>query len=132
MLLEGVVLDERDQPVAGAEVWVSSAPPRRMQTEADGTFAFDKLLGRTYAVGARAGDLVGGPVSTRAAADAEPVVIRLRPGALVKVTVTDAATTKPVAGAAVTLADALESSAVTDGSGVAVIHGVGAGWLSAV
>jgi protocatechuate 3,4-dioxygenase beta subunit len=130
MLLEGVVLDEREQPVAGAEVWVSSAPPRRMLTEADGTFAFDKLLGRTYAVGARAGDRVGGPVSTRAAADAEPVVIRLRPGALVKVTVTDAGTTKPVAGATVTLADPLESSAVTDGSGVAAIHGVGDGWIA--
>ncbi|MBL8621429.1 MAG: carboxypeptidase regulatory-like domain-containing protein [Myxococcales bacterium] len=130
MLLEGVVLDERDQPVAGADVWVSSAPPRRMQTEADGTFTFDKLLGRTYAVGARAGDRVGGPVSTRAAADAEPVVIRLRPGAVVRVTVTDAATTKPVAGATVTLADALESSAVTDGTGVAAIHGVGDGWIA--
>ncbi|MBK9030571.1 MAG: carboxypeptidase regulatory-like domain-containing protein [Myxococcales bacterium] len=132
LLLEGQVLDDLDHPVAGAEVWVSSAPLRKVTTEADGSFAFDKLLGRTYAVGARRGDLVGGPVSTRVAADAEPVIIRLRLGATVKVTVHgDGADARPVAGAVVTLASITEPTATTDAAGVATFTGVDDGWTVA-
>ncbi|MEZ4400307.1 MAG: carboxypeptidase-like regulatory domain-containing protein [Kofleriaceae bacterium] len=130
MRLEGLVLDEHDQPVAGAEVWLTSTPPRTATTETDGSFAFDKLIGRTYTVGARAGDLVGGPMSTRVGPAAEPVVLRLRPGATATVTVHDAADDRPIAGATATLVGAGERSATTDGAGVARFVGVDDGWLA--
>lgn len=129
LLLEGQVLDERDQPVAGAEVWISSSPPRTATSEADGTFSFDKLLGRTYAVGARAGELVGGPVQTRVTAEAEPVVIRLRAGATVIVTVRDAERDRPVADATVTLERTSRQTATSGADGVARLTGIGDGWV---
>ncbi len=128
--IEGLVLDERDQPVAGAEVWLSSSPTRTVKAESDGSFAFDKLLGRTYSVGARSGALIGGPVSTRVAADAEPVVIRLRPGATLTVTVHDAGAGAPIAGATVTLSAMTEPTATTDAAGVATFVGVADGWTA--
>ena len=128
--LEGVVLDDKDQPVPGAEVWLSSSPTRTVKAESDGSFAFDKLLGRTYSVGARAGALVGGPVSTRVAADAEPVVIRLRPGATLTVNVHDAGAGAPIAGATVTLSAMTEPTATTDAAGVATFIGVTDGWTA--
>lgn len=129
LLLEGVVLDERDQPVAGADVWISTSPPRTARTETDGTFSFDKLLGRTYAVGARAEELVGGPIQTRVTATPEPVVIRLRQGATVTATVRDADGEQPIAGATVRLEGPTDRSATTDASGVVRFRGVDDGWL---
>src|SRR4029078_9754347 len=60
--LEGQVLGPDDQPVAGAVVALGSVPPRTAKSEKDGSFEFDKLVGRTYALTARSGDMVGGPV----------------------------------------------------------------------
>ncbi len=128
LLLEGLVLDEREQPVAGAEVWISSAPQRTAKTESDGTFSFDKLLGRDYAIGARSGELVGGPVMTKLVAGGEPVVIRLRPGAQLAVTVRDVVGDKPIANATVTLVEATSPSVTTDATGHATFKGVGDGW----
>nr|HPH70433.1 carboxypeptidase-like regulatory domain-containing protein [Kofleriaceae bacterium] len=46
--LEGQVLGPDGKGVANADVWLSSVPPRSTKTKEDGTFAFDKLVGRTY------------------------------------------------------------------------------------
>jgi hypothetical protein len=58
--LEGQVVEPDGKPAAGVTVWLSSAPPRTITTEDDGTFSFDRLVGRTYAVSARRGELIGG------------------------------------------------------------------------
>src|SRR5689334_17371593 len=42
--IEGQVLDDHDDPVKGAEVWLSSSPPRSAKTGDDGSFTFDKLV----------------------------------------------------------------------------------------
>lgn len=130
LLLEGAVLDEHDQPVAGAEVWISSAPRRTATTDTDGSFSFDKLLGREYAIGARAGDRIGGPLTTKVTAGGEPVVIRLRAGAQLVVTVRAADGDQPIAGATVTLLEGGEPTETTDGDGHATFRGVGDGYTS--
>jgi len=132
LLLEGQVLDEQDHPVAGAEVRLSSVPARTTKTDTDGSFSFDKLLGRTYSVNARAGDKIGRAVAKVTASGGDPVVIRLRQGATLTVTVTDAATQKPIAKARVMRLDTGDESdeATTDGAGQAVLHGVDEGWVS--
>src|SRR5262245_46648536 len=60
--LEGQVVDEDGHGVGGAEVWLGSVPPRSAKSEDDGTFAFDKLVGREYALTATSAELIGGPV----------------------------------------------------------------------
>ena len=128
LLLEGQVLGEDEQPVGGAEVWLSSKPPRSVKTEADGGFSFDKLLPREYSLSARSDDGVGGPVMVKVGPDLEPVIIRLREGATLEVRVTAEADGTPVSGAAVSLSEAGEPSKSTSGEGIALFKGVGTGW----
>ncbi|HVV86770.1 MAG TPA: carboxypeptidase-like regulatory domain-containing protein [Kofleriaceae bacterium] len=126
--LDGQVLDEDDQPVAGAIVRISSAPPRTATTNATGEFSFDKLLGRTYSLTARHDDKVGGPVQAKGSSK-DPVVIRLRPGAALEVAVTDAATRKPVAAARVLLVDEEGREETTGPDGVARFAAIDDGWV---
>lgn len=132
-VLEGQVLDEQDQAVAGALVRISSSPPRTATTNPTGEFSFDKLLGRTYALTARSGDKLGGPVNAKGSSH-EPVVIRLRQGTTLEVAVTDGAGKKPVAGARVMLLDdgegegELEAEDQTGADGVARFPAVAAGF----
>lgn len=93
----GQVLDQDGEGVGGADVWLSSNPPRTVVSEADGSFTIDKLLARTYWVSARKGELVGGPAASPMGASAEPVIIRMTAGVTVDVLVKDEAG-KPVAG----------------------------------
>src|ERR1051325_1922711 len=60
--LEGQVIDEAERPVAGAPVRIDAAPARNATTDVGGSFAFDRLTGRTYVVLAHAGGRVAGPV----------------------------------------------------------------------
>ena len=124
--LEGQVVGPDGKGVAKAEVWISAVPPRTATTEEDGTFAFDKLVGRTYELGAESGELIGGPIDVRLSDRTDPAVIRIAAGATLVVTVTDDAS-KPVAGAEV-----VESrhTATTDDQGKATIKGVRPGWVS--
>src|SRR4051812_43580093 len=46
--VEGQVVDAESQGVGGATVVISARPPRTVVTEADGSFAFDHLIGRQY------------------------------------------------------------------------------------
>lgn len=128
LLLEGQVLDEDDEPVAGAQVWLTSAPPRSATTEGDGSFSFDHLLPREYAVTARAGDSIGGPVTVRVSASVGPVVVRLRAGSTLTVKVTDEESKGPVSGAKVGITAMGHDPETTNGDGVAELHGVRPGW----
>lgn len=117
--LEGQVIDAQDHPVAGATVVLGSNPPRTTTSEADGSFAFDELVGRPYTLAARAKDGVAGPVTAKLTSKSEPVVLKLRPG--VKLTVTVVGTDqKPIDGATVELRGVDDQRGLTAGGGVAV------------
>lgn len=130
LLLEGQVLDEHDEPVAGAQVWVSSTPPRSATTEGDGSFGFDKLLPREYAVTARAGDATGGPVMVRVTPTVQPVVVRLRQGATLTVRVSDEVSGAAVVGAEVEVEEMGRDPVKTGADGAAAFRGLAAGWSS--
>ncbi|HKA90706.1 MAG TPA: carboxypeptidase regulatory-like domain-containing protein [Haliangiales bacterium] len=127
--LEGQVIDDEERPVGGAVVLLGSRPRRTAKTEADGSFAFDQLVGRSYFVAARKDDAVAGPVTVRVTAKTEPVTLRLKGAATLEVTVIAADTRKPLAGADVTIgAEEGGSTAPTGADGKARLRGVGAGW----
>ncbi len=127
--LEGQVVDPDGAPAAGVTVWLSAAPPRTTTTEDDGTFSFDRLVGRTYAVSARRGELIGGPVRAKLTAGSEPVVIRLGEGAALVVTVVDDAK-QPVVGAEVKLRGSAELAVKTTERGTVRLAPVHPGWLT--
>jgi uncharacterized GH25 family protein len=127
--LEGQVQGPDGGGVGGATVWLGSVPPRSTKSEEDGTFSFDKLVGRTYALTASTADLVGGPVSYKLTEKSDPVVIRIGAGAAVIVTVSDE-DGKPIAGATVKAGE--EKSETTDDKGVATLRPVRPGWVGVV
>jgi uncharacterized GH25 family protein len=129
LVLEGQVQGPDGNGVGGAIVWLGAVPPRKTTTEEDGTFSFDKLVGRTYGLTASAGDLVGGPVSYKLTEKSDPVVIRIGAGAAVVVTVTDDEG-KPLGGATVKVDE--EKSETTDDKGVATLKPVRPGWIGVI
>jgi protocatechuate 3,4-dioxygenase beta subunit len=128
--LEGQVVDRDDHGVGGAEVVVGSRPPRTTTTEGDGTFHFDKLIAREYGLTATAGDLAG-TAQVDLTADSDPVIIRMREGAAVEITVVDAGTNKPLAGAAVAMRSLRDVAETTDSDGIARFRGVAPGFAIA-
>ena len=127
--LEGQVIDGDGDGVGGAEVWLGSVPPRSTKTEEDGTFAFDKLVGREYSLSAVAGTRAGGPVQYKLTETSDPVVIRVAEGAKLVVTVVrdDG---RPVEGAEVRLASMGERTARTIADGTATLSPVHPGWIA--
>jgi RNA polymerase sigma-70 factor (ECF subfamily) len=123
--LEGQVIDADEHPVGGAIVAIDTNPPRTVISEADGSFAFARLIGRDYKLEARAGDGYAGPAYLRLTEAAEPVILRVGPGASISVEVRDADSGDPIAGAAVELRSMLSWSATTAGDGVARLRGGG-------
>ena len=124
--LEGQVQDVDGTPVAGAEVQISTTPPRTATTEDDGSFFFDKLVGRTYYLSATHAANVGGPVTYKLLANnPDPVVIRLVEGAKLEVTVLDV-DKKPVADADVK--NDHDHVTRTGADGKALIKPVRSGW----
>ncbi|HTE53928.1 MAG TPA: sigma-70 family RNA polymerase sigma factor [Kofleriaceae bacterium] len=123
--LEGQVISSDESPVGGAIVAIDTNPPRIVTSEADGSFAFDHLIGRDYKLEARADDGYAGPVHLRLAEDTEPVILRVGPGASVTVEVRDADSGDPIAGAVVELRSTLSWTATTGDDGVARLKGVG-------
>ena len=128
--LEGQVVDADDHAVAGAEVTVSTNPPRMVTSEPDGSFVFTRLVGRTYNLSARADAGFAGPVTARLNASSEPVILKLRPAASIEVR-TLASDGKPIAGATIEirgLATIVSTIAATTGAdGRTVVNGIGAG-----
>ena len=97
--LEGLVVDEHDRPVAGADVELSTRPPRRTQSDTDGSFAIDGLLPQSYVIHAWTRDRYTSHTPFIARPTTEPIILHLRPGNTVAYTVLDAGTDQPIAGA---------------------------------
>jgi protocatechuate 3,4-dioxygenase beta subunit len=126
--LEGQVVDADGKGQGGAEVTLASVPPRTLKAEDDGTFAFDKLVGRTYELSATRGDLIG-TVTYKLVGGGDPVVIRVGAGAGVDVTVTDEKS-QPIANANVSVSEPAKREAATDDKGHALLKGVKPGWVA--
>ena len=126
--LEGQVLGPDGKGVAKATVKLASAPQRTALTEDDGTFEFDKLFPRPYALSATSGDLVGS-LSFKLTASSGPAVIHISEGAAVDVTVVDEPG-KPIAGATVHEGGEEDPVVVTDERGTAKLKGVKPGWIT--
>jgi hypothetical protein len=126
--LEGQVIDEEEAPVAGARVAIDSRPPRVVETDRDGSFAFDRLIGRTYRLEASAGGGYAGPAQLRLREDTEPVILRLRSATAIEVEVRDP-DGGPVADAEVELRSTLTWQGRTNATGIALLEGVGMGWM---
>ena len=127
--LEGQVLGPDGQGVGGAIVWIGSAPPRSTTSDDDGSFSFDKLVARSYALTAESGDLVGGPITYKLTATSDPVVLRLSEGATVVATIVDESK-RPIAGARVRAHDMGDRTITTDAKGVAVLKPVRPGYVA--
>jgi uncharacterized GH25 family protein len=126
LMLEGQVVGPDGKGVGGAKVWLGSVPPRTARSEEDGTFSFDKLVGRTYALTASSGKLVGS-TNFKLVDKGDPVKIVLSEGAALVVTVQDDAQ-KPIEGAFVR--NDADHTAKTDAQGKATIEPVRPGWVS--
>ena len=127
--LRGRVVDGDDRPVAGVAVVL--APDGAIATsDDDGAFAFERLPPGPYAVEARAGARVGGPVRVVLGAATAPVTLRLYRGAIGEVEVVAADGGAPVAGAEVAIHQlsmypgAGAQRARTDARGVARFEGL--------
>jgi uncharacterized GH25 family protein len=120
--LEGQVLGADDLPVGDATVVVDARPRREATSEQDGSFVFEGMVGRRYRIWARAGDSTGGPVMHRLTESSEPVVVRLRQGATVLVTVS--ARGRPLPGASVELRTGDRQQGVSDQRGQVTFRGV--------
>ncbi|MEM9488994.1 MAG: carboxypeptidase-like regulatory domain-containing protein, partial [Myxococcota bacterium] len=131
LLLEGQVLDDNDLPVGGATVVLSSHPPRTAISEDDGSFSFDKLVPRSYALHARKDDLAGGPVIHELTESSEPAAIRMTIGATLVVTAVDPED-RPVVGATIEVRTGDARSEVTDSKGVARFRGMSGGYAAVV
>jgi len=122
--LEGVVLDQDNRPVAGATVFLSSHPPRTTISRDDGSFYFEQLVGRMYALSALDDEAAGGPVLVRLTTDSAPVAIRVREGARIEVAVIARADGGPIEGATVGLFGNARQSSSTNRAGNAELSGV--------
>jgi uncharacterized GH25 family protein len=127
LTLEGQVIGPDGKGVAKAEVWLSSVPPRTATTEDDGTFQFEKLVGRTYALSAKSGDLIGGPIQYKLSDKSDPAVLHLAEAAAVQVTVLDEAK-KPIANVEVSSGFTVEAKQKTDAKGEALLKPVSPGY----
>ncbi len=121
--LEGQVVDEDRNPVAGVSVTLDLVPPPSTTTEADGSFHFDRLAPGTYRLSASAGDLVSGSVGTSLSATSDPVLIQMFGGGAIEVTVVDEAG-RPIALARTRVDAKSAPVATTDEHGVSVIRPV--------
>lgn len=128
LALEGQVLGPDGKGVGKATVKIGSSPPRTTLTEDDGTFAYDKLLGRSYTLSATSGDLVGS-LEFNLTAKSGPAVIHLAAGVSIDVTVVDESA-KPIAGASVHEGGEEDPVVVTDEKGTAKLKGIKPGWIS--
>jgi protocatechuate 3,4-dioxygenase beta subunit len=125
--LEGQVIDGNDLPIEGATIVVNSNPKRTTVTEKDGSFYFDKLLPKTYRINARKQSLVAGPKRHTLSADSEPVILRMRTGVEIEVTVLDKSKNSPISGAEVEIRSLHKQQKSTDRRGKVKFQGVSSG-----
>jgi RNA polymerase sigma factor (sigma-70 family) len=122
--LDGLVVDATDTPVAGATVWIDSAPVRQTTTEADGSFRLRDLVDRTYHVMATWNDLRSRPALYRPATAHEPVILQVTPGASLEVTLINESTLAPAANVHVELESSDMLTATTDDAGRVTFRGL--------
>lgn len=127
LVLDGQVIDAAGKGVGGAQVFLGSVPERSTTSNDDGTFTFDKLVSRTYALQARSGTQTGG-IQYKLLANGDPAVIRVSEGASVQVTVVDAKDA-PISGAEVFAGGLGELAVKTDATGVALLQPVEPGYV---
>lgn len=128
ILLQGQVQGADGKGIGGAKVWIDSVPPRTTTSEEDGSFEFDKLVGRTYHLGAASGEMIGGPVGFKLTEKPDPVIIRISEGATLIAIVVDE-NDKPLEGADVKAGDDEERVVRTNAEGKATIKPVRPGWI---
>ncbi|MEO8843566.1 MAG: carboxypeptidase-like regulatory domain-containing protein, partial [Kofleriaceae bacterium] len=127
--LEGQVIDADGHGVGGAEVWLGTVPPRTAKSEGDGSFSFDKLVGRAYRLTARSGNEVGGPIEYRLTDKSDPAILQLAAGAKLIVSVRGD-DNKPIAGAEVKADEDHGLTVTTGDDGTATLSPVSPGWVS--
>jgi protocatechuate 3,4-dioxygenase beta subunit len=132
LVLEGQVIDSTDDPVSSAVVSIDSNPPRSVTTGEDGSFSFPELVGRRYQVVARSPVGVAGPVAVSLTETNDPVILRVKKGGEVTVTVVRAAGGEPLPGALVELRGIDVQSLSTGDDGVAKFSGVVPSFYSVV
>ncbi len=115
--LEGQVVTKDELAVAGAIVSIDSRPPRITKSEEDGSFFFDKLVGKSYDLVARSTEGVAGPITARLSESNEPVMMVLSEGARVSVQVVSSDKPDGLVGALVELRGIDMQSATTDKNG---------------
>ena len=126
--LRGRVIDSAGTPVQGALVAIGK-PAVHVRSGAKGEFAIANLLPGRYALEARKGPLVGGPLSVQLSSDRE-VTLVLRRGAALRVEVVSAQDGAPVPNAEVKISllsmydHGGEQQARTDAAGIATFEGV--------
>ncbi len=125
--LEGQVIDADETPVGGAVVTIDTTPRREAVTEQDGSFYFDALIGRPFALVATSDAGTAGPVVARLTASSEPVILRLEPGARATVTVVRASDRRPIADAEVEVRGLVVRTSATGSDGIAPVANVPAG-----
>lgn len=129
--LEGQVVDEAGNGVVDAVVAVSSNPTKKVTSGANGWFAFEGLVARSYNLEARKDDLFG-HLTTTLKADSTPVTLQMLHGGSLSLTVLDEVDRKPIAGAKVKIGDLAKTEAITDTQGKALLKGLGDWELLAV
>ena len=123
--LEGQVIDDRDEPVAGATVTLVDAAASATSA-ADGSFVFEHLAPARYCATATDGIArVAGRVCRKLSPDSDVVVLQLEKATTLTVRVVDRATRVPIAGA--TLArdnddGAPTADVITDEQGTGALH----------
>ena len=130
--LEGQVLGPDGKGLLGAQIWLSSVPQRSATSEADGSFSFDKVVGRTYTMTAAVttpnSELLGGPVTYKLTGTSDPVVIRMSEGAALTVKVVDEGT-HPIRGAEVKVPAFGDHTEKTDDQGTVTMKPIHPGWV---
>lgn len=126
--LEGQVVGPDGAGVGGADVVIDTVPPRTAKSEDDGTFVFDKLVGRTYSLTASNADLISGNVTYKLMRSGDPLVIRLAEAASVRVTVSDE-DAKPIGGADLVVGDVVRKTGRTDDKGQVTLRPIRPGWV---
>jgi len=116
--LEGRIIDPEDQAIGGARVTLGDG--RVVQSEVDGSFAFDGLAEGRYDVTAEHGDQYAEVQDVRLDETSEPVMVTLVRGPTLVLHVTDPHG-RPIAGATVELTP---RTFVTGTDGTARIRGV--------
>jgi len=132
--LEGQAIDNRDEPVEGATIHLSTDDGFAEDTTSggDGTFAFERLARGRYWISALKGDLFSYVSDVGLSATTEPVVLQLVAGHPVVVRVSDAASRQPIAGARIMAWASVSDSAptrrcTTGDDGSCALRGMGFG-----